>query len=170
VHRALKHLDALVPIGARLIFGGGDFASDQGPIYSPAVFRRLLLPRLKRISEACRRHGLYHLFGTDGNVWAVAEDLYRQSDIDGHYEFDRHAGMRGVEVHARYPHIAMIGGMSSHTLHMGTPAEVAAETRACLAEARQTGKMIAGASNLIVPETPARNLDAMLDAIATFRC
>lgn len=169
VARSIKNAEVLQRMGARLLFGGGDFASDHGPMYSPDVFHDLMLPRLQRISACCRRLGLYHLFGTDGNVWPVAEDLYNHSGITGHYEVDRIAGMDILQIHARYPHIAMIGNIASATLHTGRPDEVEAETRACLEEAKQTGKVIAGCSNMIMSETPQRNVDVMLETIAKYR-
>jgi uroporphyrinogen-III decarboxylase len=121
------------------------------------------------VSDACHRAGAYHLFGTDGNVWPVAEDLYGRSGVDGHYELDRKAGMDIVKIHERYPHIAMVGNISSFTLHTGSRADVEAETRACLMEAKQTNKVIAGASNLIVCETPFENVEAMLETISKYR-
>jgi uroporphyrinogen-III decarboxylase len=138
-------------------------------MYSPRVFRDLMLPRLKRVSEACHQAGAYHLFGTDGDVWQVADDLYGRSGIDGHYELDRRAGMDILKIHERYPRITMIGNISSFTLHTGSPAEVAAETRACLTEAKQTNKVIAGCSNIIVSETPFENVEAMLETISKCR-
>ena len=98
-------------------------------MYSPRVFHDLMLSRLQAISEACHRLGLYHLFGTDGNVWPVAEDLYGDSGIDGHYEVDRKAGMDILRIHSSYPHITMIGNISSFTLHTGSPEDVEAETQ-----------------------------------------
>ena len=169
VTRSVRNLELLAPRGARLFFGGGDFASDRGPMYSPQVFHDLLLPRLQRISEAAHRLGVFHFFGTDGNVWPVAEDLYGWSGIDGHYEVDRRAGMDIRKIHERYPHITLHGNISSFTLHTGTPAEVEAETRSCLLEAKETNKVIAGCSNIIISETPMRNVAAMLETISNYR-
>jgi len=169
VGQAVDNIEVLVRMGATVLFGGGDFASDLGPMYSPRIFHELMLPRLQKISQACHRLGLYHLFGTDGNVWAVADDLYADSGVDGHYEVDRKAGMDILSIHQRYPHITMIGNISSFTLHTGSPDDVAAETRACLEEAKQSNKVIAGCSNIIVSQTPDRNVDAMLEAIAKYR-
>ena len=169
VAESIKHIDVVARLGGALFFGGGDMASDRGPMYSPRVFRELVVPRLERISEYCHRRGLYHFFGTDGNVWPIIDDLYGNSGIDGHYEVDRRAGMDILEIHRRHPHIAMMGNISSFTLHTGTPADVAAETRACLDEAKATNKVIAGCSNIIICETPMANVAAMLETLAKYR-
>lgn len=166
---SLERLEFAVGLGLKYFFGGGDFATNHGPMYSPRVFHELMLPRLKKVSEACHRMGSYHLFGTDGNVWPVAEDLYKTSGIDGHYEFDRRAGMNPIEVHEKYPHLVMVGNLSSHTLHTGTPMDVEREVRACLDEAKKTSKMITGCSNIIISETPPENIEAMMMAIAKYR-
>lgn len=163
--QSLKSIEVVTTMGARFLFGGGDFASDLGPVYSPKVFHELVLPRLERISDECHRKGAYHLFGTDGNVWPVAEDLYGASGVDGHYEFDRRAGMNPVEVHEKFPNLVMMGNISSHTLHTGTPEDVKRETLACLEEAKATNKVVTGCSNIIISETPIANVEAMLRTI-----
>jgi uroporphyrinogen decarboxylase len=169
VTTSVKNADRLAEMGAKLCFGGGDMASDHGPMYSPRVFHELMLPRLRAVSDAYHARGLCHLFGTDGNVWPIADDLYGASGIDGHYEVDRRAGMGILKIHERYPHITMLGNISSFTLHTGTPDEVRDETRACLDEAKATNKVIAGCSNIIISETPMANVDAMLDTLARER-
>ncbi|MFO7898004.1 MAG: uroporphyrinogen decarboxylase family protein [Planctomycetota bacterium] len=167
--RSLKNIELLSRYGGELFFGGGDMASDRGPMYSPRVFRELVTPRLQRISDFCHERGVRHLFGTDGNVWPVAADLYGASGVDGHYEVDRRAGMDILRIHERYPHITMLGNISSFTLHTGTPADVREETRACLEEAKATNKVVAGCSNIIISETPMANVDAMLETLAEHR-
>jgi len=169
VARSITNIEFLSRRGGRIFFGGGDFAAENGPMYSPRVFRDLMVPRLKKISEFCHQLGVYHLFGTDGNLWALADDFYVSSGIDGHYEVDRKAGMDILKIHERYPHIAMFGNISSFTLHVGSPKDVAAETRACVEEAKATGKVVVGCSNIIVSETPMENVDAMLTTIETYR-
>ncbi|MAE66745.1 MAG: hypothetical protein CMJ18_20955 [Phycisphaeraceae bacterium] len=166
VERALKNIPVLVDMGAHLIFGGGDFAIDGGPMYSPDLFHRIMLPRLRRISKACHDAGAFHLFGSDGDVRPVAADLYGGSEIDGHYEFDRRAGMSASAVHAEHPNLAMLGGISSWTLHRGSIDDVRAEVRLCLAEARETGKLIVGCSNVIMPQVPDENLAALVETLA----
>jgi len=167
--RAIKNIEVLAPLGGRMFFGGGDFASDHGPMYSPQVFHDLMLPRLQRISEAAHRLGACHFFGTDGNVWPVAKDLYGQSGVDGHHEVDRKAGMDILDIHERYPNITMVGNISSFTLHTGSPGDVEEETRKCLLEAKKTNKVIAGCSNVIVSGTPMKNVEVMLKTISKYR-
>jgi uroporphyrinogen-III decarboxylase len=138
-------------------------------MYSPLAFRELVVPRVQRISRRCHELRTYHLFGTDGNVWPLADDFYVTSCLDGHYEVDRKAGMDILKIHEKYPHVAMFGNISSFTLHVGSRDEVVAETRACVEEAEATRKVVVGCSNLLVPETPMRNVEAMLKTIEKYR-
>lgn len=166
---SIKYAKVAAGMGLTMLFGGGDFATDSGPMYSPKAFHEFVLPRLKRISEFCRSIGAHHFFGSDGNVWPVADDLYGSSGISGHYEADRRAGMGIARVHGKYPHITLIGNITSHTLHTGTTAQVEAETRECMEEGRRTGKAIIGCSNIIISETPMRNVRAMMETMSRYR-
>jgi len=166
----LPGLRALAAAGVKVVFGGGDMASGTGPFYSPAAFHELMLPRLKRLTAECRRLGLLYLFGSDGNLWPVAEDLYGRSGVAGHYEVDRLAGMDLDRLRRTYPALALVGAnIASFTLSRGTAAEVAAQARDCIDQAKAHGRILVGISNAVVPETPPANIDAMLETIAKYR-
>jgi len=67
--RAEQTCEAMAKLGFPFIAGGGDFASNKGPNYSPKSFHELMAPRLKRITEVCNRHGGFHMCASDGNLW-----------------------------------------------------------------------------------------------------
>jgi len=145
--------------------GGGDFASKNGPFYSPRAFHNLMLPALRRVSEACHAVGAYHMFASDGNLWPVAEDLFGASGVDCFYEIDRRAGMDLARLRTTFPHLTLLGGIASETLHLGTRAEVIQEVRSALAVAKEHGSIIVGCSNQIVPHTPPENIWAMMETL-----
>ena len=165
VQKAVRSVEGLAAAGVKMLFGGGDFAADHGPFYSPKAFHDLMLPRLKQITDACHRCGLYYLFASDGNLWPVADDLFGNSGVDGFYEIDRRAGMDLRKLRERFPHLVLIGNISSHTLHRGTKDDVIRETNSCLDEAKRSGGIIVGVSNYILPGTPDENLWAMIETI-----
>jgi hypothetical protein len=167
--RAIRSMSSIAAAGVKMLFGGGDFAADHGPFYSPQSFHDLMLPRLKRITEACHKHGLYYLFASDGNLWPVADDLFGNSGVDGFYEIDGRAGMDLRKLRERFPHLVLIGNISSHTLHRGTKEDVIRETMSCLGEARRSLGIIVGVSNYILPGTPEENLWAMIETMKEFR-
>lgn len=166
---AVKKMRYFAEAGVKLLFGGCDIASNDGPPFPPRVFRKLVLPRLQRVTEECHKYGMYFLYGSDGNLWPVAHDLFRRSGVDGYYEIDRRAGMDLHELRTRFPNLVLVGNISSHTLHSGTREEVIAETRSCLREARRSRGIIVGVSNYIVPGTPKENIKAMMRTIKRFR-
>lgn len=162
--RAETTCEAMVKRGYRFIAGGGDFASNKGPNYSPRSFHELMAPRLKRITEACNRYGGFHMFASDGDLWPVADDLFDLAHIDAFYEIDG-MFMDLRKLRERYPDLTLLGNICSATLHSGTKDEVIAETRACMDAAKELGSMIIGCSNQIVAGTPEENFWAMMETM-----
>ena len=164
---AVRNVEFLVRFGFRYFFGGGDFASNDGPMYSPQLFRKFVVPRLMKVTEACHRYGAYHLFASDGNLWPVADDLF--GAVDGYYEIDRRAGMDLGKLRRRFPHLTLLGNISSHTVHLGTKEEIFEEVASCMEEAERSRGIIVGVSNYLVPGTPVENVMALLEYIEKLR-
>ena len=167
--RAVRSMESVAAAGVKMVFGGGDFGSEMGPFYSPKAFHELMLPRLKKIADACHKNGIYFLFASDGNLWPVSEDLFGNSGVDGYYEIDGKAGMDLRKLRERFPHLTLIGNISSYTLHMKTKEDVIRETISCLDEAKKSRGIIVGASNYILPGTPEENLWAMIETMKKYR-
>lgn len=165
--RAVRNVEALADVDVTVLLGGGDMATNYGPMYSPTAFRELMVPNLRRIVDACHAHGKKYFFASDGNLWPIADDLF--PIVDGFYEIDRRAGMDLKLLRERFPHLTLIGNISSYTLHVGTREQVIEETLSCLETAKQYGRIIVGVSNLIVPPTPPENLFAMLETLREHR-
>ena len=163
----LKRIDSYADVDVHAMLGGGDMASQDGPIYSPKFFREVMAPGFKRITDGCRAIGKCHCFASDGNLWPIADDLFPV--VDGFYEIDSRAGMDLKTLRERYPHLTLLGNISSYVLHRGTKEQVIAETRSCLDAAREFGGILVGVSNLIVPPTPEENFFAMVDTLAQER-
>jgi hypothetical protein len=168
-----RRAESVAPVmremGLPHLMGGGDFASKTGPFYSPRAFHELMLPALQVVSDACHAHGCYHMFASDGDLWAVAGDLFGASGVDCFYEIDRRAGMDLRKLREQYPDLALMGGIASETLHMGTREEVVEEVLSALEVARELGSCIIGCSNQIVAPTPIGNVEAMMEALHTHR-
>ncbi|HUT33063.1 MAG TPA: uroporphyrinogen decarboxylase family protein [Planctomycetota bacterium] len=163
--RACRNAELLGRVGARYAHGGGDFAGTHGPNYSPRAFHELMLPALQKVSDACHRHGVYHMFASDGNLWPVADDLFGASGVDAFYEIDLRAGMDLRRLRERFPRLTLLGGISSYTLHRGTRDDVVRETLAALEAARELGSIMVGCSNLVVCQTPMENFWAMTETL-----
>ncbi len=165
VERARREMQFLSERGFKLFWGGSDFASYEGPMYSPKVFDDLMLPRVTQIAEIAEACGGYYLFASDGNLWPVADSLFGASGVHGYYEIDRRAGMDLARLRREFPDLTLVGNISSHTMHLGSREEVVQETLSCLEEARTSGGIIVGISNYFVPGTPIENVEAMLEVI-----
>jgi len=169
VEYARRSVPVLAAAGFTYLFGGGDFASNEGPMYSPKAFHELMLPRLRQITGICHQHGCSALFASDGDLWPVADDLFGASGVDGFYEIDRRAGMDLDSLHKRYPELVTIGNISSHTLHLGTKDEIRRECEEAIAAGRQHGRTIVGVSNALVPGTPIDNVATMVETVQALR-
>lgn len=169
VEYARRTVPVLASHGFKYLFGGGDFASNNGPMYSSQAFHELMLPRLQRISEICHQHGCYFLFASDGNLWPVAHDLFGASGVDGFYEIDRRAGMDLMTLHERFPRLVTIGNISSHTLHLGSKDDIMREVTEAIEAGRRYGRTIVGISNALVPGTPIENAVTMIETVLALR-
>jgi len=89
--------------------------------------------------------------------------------VDCYYEIDRRAGMDLRRLRERFPHLTLLGNISSYVLHHGTKEEIAAETLSCLEEAKRSGSIIVGCSNQVVSQTPVENFLTMVETIAAWR-
>ncbi len=167
--RFAREVASIAAAGVKMLFGGGDFASYKGPFYSPKSFHELMLPALKKITDACHKYNIYYLFASDGDLWPVADDLFGNSGVDGFYEIDGRAGMDLGKLRERFPHLTLIGNISSQTLHTGTKDDVIKETMSCMEEAKRSGGIIVGVSNAIVAGTPEENIWAMVETMKNCR-
>jgi len=162
-------IPVLADLGVGCLWAGGDLASSAGPIYSPAMFRRFILPRLQQIVKMAHVAGLIYLFRTDGNVWPITQDLFVNSGVDGYGEIDIDAGMNPAEIKRKLPHLTMWGGIScGKLLSFGTPAQVREAVKRVLEECMPGGGFILGSSNSIHHGVRTRNYLAMLEAAREF--
>lgn len=161
---ACDAIDVMAQMGVHIIWGGGDFCSNQGPVYSPALFHQFMLEPLRRMTAQCHKHNLPYVFRTDGVIWPVAQELFVESGVDGYGEIDKQAGMELAEIRTRLPHLILWGNVDcGRTLSTGTPEDVATETRACIDAAAPGGGYILGSSNVIHNGVSPENFLTMLE-------
>ena len=164
-----RNIRFLAQNGFHYIFDGNDLASNDGPFFSPKVFREFLFPRLKLVADTFHECGSHFSFASDGNLWPVADDLFGRTGIDGYYEIDRRVGMDMRRLRERFPDLILIGNISSTEVAMLSREEIVAQTLDCMQFAKETTGVIVGVSNLVVPGTPMENITAMLETIAENR-
>ena len=162
---AMRELEAQAKLGLRVIWGGGDLADNRGPVYGPRVFREIVLPRVRRLCERCHELEQVYVYRTDGNLWSIEDEFFRESGADGYGEIDHAAGMDMERLKARHgDRMTFWGNVPCGTvLHHGTPGEVAEFTSRFVEIAAPGGGFILGSSNSILPGTPAENVLAMIE-------
>ena len=166
---SLDYIRAMAQMEIEFIWGGGDMAANQGPVYSPTFFRKYMLPRWKKISALCRELGVYYVFRTDGNLWSIADDVFVEAGFDGYGEIDVDAGMEMGPLKSRYGHLTFWGNIScGRTLRLGTEAEVVDATKKLIDEGAAGGGLVVGSSNTILYGTPPENFLAMVNTAKSY--
>jgi len=167
--KAVKNARVMAQMGLWVLFGGGDFAGKNGPLYSPTSFALCMSPAVREISRGCAEAGVLHMFASDGDLWPVADELYGNCGVHGYHEIDRRAGMDLERLRNRFPGLRLMGGIASETLHMGTPEDVRHECLTALKVARERGRIMVGVSNTVVAPTPFENFDTMVRTLHDHR-
>jgi hypothetical protein len=168
--KCLRQAEQAVAVGRALIaagcppviFGGGDLAGNQGPFYSPAMFRDLVLPGYVQALAALNRMGVHYFFRSDGNLWSLMDMLFMEAACPGYGETDRDATMTVAAVRARFPQLVIWGNVSSSLLARGTAAQVRTQAQAALAEAGGRG-YFQGCSNALIQGTSLENVRALFN-------
>ena len=90
--RSKAYVKARAEHGVDFIMGGGDLATDKGPVYSPDQFKEIFVPRFKELVDFCHNLGIPYVFRSDGNTKTLWEH-FRAIGVDGIGEIDVNAGM-----------------------------------------------------------------------------
>jgi hypothetical protein len=143
-----------------------DFATKQGPIFSPEYLRTYHYPYVARLAAAWHEHGYAVLYHSDGNYRKALPDLIA-AGVDGFYCLEPACGMEVVGLKRDWPQMVWAGGVDGVDLmERGTPAAVRAEVHREIRETRalETGGLFIASSSEINPPIPAENYVAMVAA------
>jgi hypothetical protein len=112
-----------------VIFGGGDMANNNGPLYSPQTFRNLLLPAYTKAARELNALNVHFVFCSDGNLGEVASMLFHEAQVPGFGETDRDAAMTTAFVRNHFPNLVVWGNFSSARLLTITPHQFQEESK-----------------------------------------
>lgn len=154
-----------VRAGAEVVCLGDDYASNQGPLFSPAMFRRFVLPYLQRAIDAIQEEGALAVKHSDGNLWPILDDIVG-TGADGLNPIEPVAGMDLAEVKAAYgDRICLIGNIDCGDLLCNAPvAEVERTVRETIRVGAPGGRFILSSSNSIHASVRPENFRAMIEA------
>jgi uroporphyrinogen decarboxylase len=145
------------------IFYADDMGFNTSTMLSPAWMRKHLIPRQKRIADACHKHGKLFLLHSCGNIDALMEDLIEVVGIDA-----RHSYQDNIEpiedVYKKYSdRIAILGGVDIDLLSRGTEEQVRHRTRQILEACAPGGAFCMGSNNSVTNFCKIENYYTMLD-------
>lgn len=153
--------------GFEAVFTGDDIAFKSGPLLAPAWFKKNYFHRLARVTAAYHRQGIKALFHSDGNLWPILDGLV-EAGIDGLNPIEVLAGMDAVEIHRRYPHLFLAGGIDvSQLLPFGKPQEVKDAVHRAIDGAG--GRLMVGSSTELHQDVPLENYLALREAALDHR-
>lgn len=160
---AIDRAAAHPAVGA--VFYGDDMGFNSGTMLSPKFMREWIIPRQKRIADACHRHNKPFLLHSCGQIDALMEDLIEVVGIDARHGFQDN--IEPVEeIYKKYgDRIAILGGVDVDLLTRGTIEQVKARTRQVLEACALKGGFCIGSNNSVANFCKIENYYAMLDEV-----
>jgi len=153
-----------------IFFIGNDFGSRNGPLLSEKLFRRFVLPHLKRLIDLGHAYGLKVMLHCCGGFFELIPSMI-EAGLDGlHAVQPSCRGMDLARLKADFgDKILFNGAIDSSWLIFGTPSFVRSTAREVLQIMMPGGGYIAGASHdYVLEETPVENMLAMFDTVREY--
>ncbi len=164
--RALQEVGEFVD----LAMFGDDLGTQQGPVMSPALYRRLIKPYHRRMAQAVKRFHKPLLLHSCGSVAAFLPDLIEIGFDAIHPVQVTAKDMDSARLKREFGRdITFWGGIDTQrVLPRGTPADVREEVRRRIADLGPGGGYVLGAVHNIQAEVPVENILAMFEAAREF--
>ncbi|MCR4425109.1 MAG: hypothetical protein NUW23_02810 [Firmicutes bacterium] len=161
----VAQIRAYIDAGADIIQLLGDLGSQTSMFISPAMWRRIFKPRMKRLIEATRRQEVYYFLHSDGNIEAIVPDLI-EIGIDMLNPIQPEC-MDPVKMKKKYGADLILYGTLSlqRTLTVGRPRDVRDEVLRRVDECGQDGGLILAPSNVITDDVPLENVVALYETV-----
>jgi uroporphyrinogen decarboxylase len=139
-------------------------AHKHGPLFSPAVFRELVLPRYQRVAEKITLPWVVH---TDGNVLPFVDYLI-DVGVAGLHPIERGA-MDIRQMKRDYAgRLCLLGNVDLNTLTLGRPSDVQAEVRDLIRDVGPGGGYIATSGNSLASYLDPANVVALSEAVLEY--
>ncbi len=161
----LPIIDQQLEIGVDGFYFADDWGTSTGMIFSPAMWRRFIKPRLAVIYDHIHAAGAFVGQHSDGKIQPIFPDLVEIGlDIFNPLE---PAAMDPLEMKQKYgDKITFYGGIDvERTMPFGTPEQVRAEIRERAATLGKGGGYILQTSHHILWDTPLANIIAYVEEV-----
>lgn len=162
----LPILEAQLDMGVDGIGAANDWCFKGGPMMSPRMFRRFLVPHLKTLADETHKRGKPFVKHLDGNTEKLLPILVDEVGIDAYHAIEPPAGMDIGKLKKQYGRrISLWGNVDcGDLLTNGTPAQVRENVKEIIRVAAPGGGFVLASSNAIHNAVPMENLQAMLQA------
>lgn len=155
-------LPLCIAAGAEVVCLGDDYSDNTGPMMSPAMFEKIILPHDAMVVAAIKQAGAYCIKHTDGDIRKIMDQLVN-TGLDALGPLQDVPGMELDGVLNRYPgQIAVMGNIDVDLLARGTVNEVVAATKRLLREVSRVGSHIMSSGNTITSCVKPENYLAMV--------
>lgn len=148
-------------MGFDLFVTTDDHAFKTGPLLSPALFRKFVIPRYQRVRSKITLPWVMH---SDGNLMSILDDLIALG-ISGLHPIEK--GAMDIEQMKRDygQRICLLGNVDLNILGIGTPQDVDDEVRWLMREIAPGGGYIISSGNSLASYLKPDNVLAMAQAI-----
>ena len=147
---------------------GDDYAGNQGPMISPAMFRRFIQPCLARLVAAVREDqpDMRIMLHSDGAITRLLPDIIALG-VDVIHPLEPLPATDIPAVKAEFGRqVTFLGGIDISHAMPSTRAAVEADVRRCLRDLAPGGGYILAPSNHLQADVPAENVIALYETAA----
>lgn len=164
LERHLEVVDALVQLPCDAIMVVDDYGDQRGVAVGPERWRQFIKPRLARLYERIHGAGKSTFHHSCGNVFDIIPDLI-DCGLDVLQSVQPEA-MPVYEIKRRFgSSLRLWGGLGTQRLlPFGSPREIQAEVRRLKRQLGAGGGYVLTSSKPIMPEVPAQNAAALVEA------
>jgi uroporphyrinogen decarboxylase len=140
-----------------------DYCFNDGPFFSPPMFRKFVTPYLKRLVQGYREMGAYVIKHTDGDIMHILDQLI-ECNAHGLHSIDPQAGVDIAEVKRSYgDKVCLCGNVNCGLLQTGTDEEVTENAMYSLEHGMPGGGFIFTTSNVAFKGMPLERYELIMD-------
>lgn len=151
--------------GAEVVVLGDDYAHNTGPLMSPGLFEKMILPRLRKMVDLIRSEGAFCIKHSDGNIYPLLEMIV-STGCHAINPIEPVAGMDLAAVKRLVGRrVCLVGNIDcGELLSHGSPTQVEEAVRKAIEDAAPGGGFILSSSNSIHSSVDPKNFLAMIEA------
>ncbi|MDD4860116.1 MAG: uroporphyrinogen decarboxylase family protein [Dehalococcoidales bacterium] len=142
-----------------------DMAFKTGPLISPAMFKKYMVPRYRRITDLLRKNGIDVIFvDSDGNIDELIP-LWLEGGVNAFWPLECAAGMNAVELRKKYgKDIIMSGNMDKRALIRGKN-DIKQEVMSKVPFLLEKGGYFPSVDHGVPPDVPFENYEYFINLL-----